>query len=157
MSDNLMDTEPGGESGQYEGNLGYIDPVAKQAGQLGGTSAPIPPHPLTPLLLFRLAFLLTPQTTDPATGTQMADQAPKSASTGPNSQGVTPAEKMRYGQTIQESGGGAGRTEDAKGQASSEGGFGGTERMVEEEGDTARQRKVQGYGGDKDMDRNIGG
>lgn len=32
-----MDTEPGGESGQYEGNLGYVDPVAKQPGQLGGT------------------------------------------------------------------------------------------------------------------------
>ena len=32
-----MDTEPGGESGQYEGNLGYIEPHNKQAGQLGGT------------------------------------------------------------------------------------------------------------------------
>jgi hypothetical protein len=156
MSDNLMDTEPGGESGQYEGNLGYIDPVAKQSGQLGGTS-PHPPLSIDSSTPFRSAFLLTRPTTDPATGTQMADQTPKSASTGPNSQGVTPAEKMRYGQTIQESGGGAGRTADAKGQASSEGGFGGTERLAEEEGDAVNQRKVQGYGGDKDMDRNIGG
>ena len=37
MSNNLMDTEPGGESRQYEGNLGYIDPHNKLAGQLGGT------------------------------------------------------------------------------------------------------------------------
>lgn len=37
MSDKLMDTEPGGESRQYEGNLGYVEPPNKQAGQLGGT------------------------------------------------------------------------------------------------------------------------
>ncbi|KAF2447220.1 hypothetical protein P171DRAFT_355730 [Karstenula rhodostoma CBS 690.94] len=127
MSDKLMDTEPGGESGQYEGNLGYVDPVAKQAGQLG----------------------------DSSTGTQMADKVHESASTGPNSQGVTPAEKMRYGQTIQESGGGGGKTS-AEGHAS-EGGFGGAERSDEGEGDAAQQRRAQGYGGDKDMDRNIGG
>lgn len=60
---------------------------------------------------------------------------------------------MRYGQTIQESGGGAGRT-DASGQASSEGGFGGTERLQEEDGEG--QRKAQGYGGKGDMDPTVG-
>ncbi|KAK7192515.1 hypothetical protein DPSP01_008819 [Paraphaeosphaeria sporulosa] len=128
MSDQLMDTSPGGEGGQYEGNLGYMDPVAKLSGQLGAVSK----------------------------GTQLADKVHESKSTGPNSQGVTPAEKMRYGQTIQESGGGGGKTT-AKGHASSEGRFGGTERSDELEDDAAQQRRVQGYGGDKDMDRNIGG
>ncbi|KAF1977988.1 hypothetical protein BU23DRAFT_499002 [Bimuria novae-zelandiae CBS 107.79] len=127
MSKNLMDTEPGGQSGQYEGNLGYVEPHNKQAGQLG----------------------------DPSTGTQPSDQAHKSASTGPNSQGVTPAEMLRYGQAIQESGGGAGRT-DASGQASSEGGFGGTEKLEGGEEDAAARRRAQGYGGKVDMDRTIG-
>ena len=94
-------------------------------------------------------------TADPATGTQTHDQMHKSASTGPNSQGVTPAEKLRYGQTIQESGGGAGRT-DATGQANSEGGFGGTEKLEDGGEGAAQQRRQQGYGGQKDMDRNIG-
>ncbi|KAF9738159.1 hypothetical protein PMIN06_005204 [Paraphaeosphaeria minitans] len=128
MSDQLMDTSPGGEGGQYEGNLGYVNPVPKQSGQLG----------------------------DASTGTQMADKVHASKSTGPNSQGVTPGEKMRYGQTIQEGGGGGGKTS-AEGRANSEGGLGGTQRSDEVEGDAAQQRRAQGYGGDKDMDRNIGG
>lgn len=93
--------------------------------------------------------------TDPATGTQTHDLTPKSASTGPNSQGVTPAEKMRYGQSIQESGGGAGRT-DTSGQANNEGSIGRVERLGEDGEGAAQQRKEQGYGGDKDMDRIIG-
>ncbi|KAJ4356355.1 uncharacterized protein N0V89_004387 [Didymosphaeria variabile] len=126
MSKNLMTTEPGGESQQYEGSMGYIEPHSKQAGQLG----------------------------DPSTTDQPRDPVNKSASSGPNTQGVTPAEKMRYGQTIQESGGGAGKT-DVQGQANSEGGFGETKRLGEE-GDAVQQRRAQGYGGDMDMDRNIG-
>lgn len=86
----------------------------------------------------------------------MADKVHESKSTGPNSQGVTPAEKIRYGQTIQESGGGGGKTS-AEGHASSAGGFGGTERSDEVEGDAAQQRRAQGYGGEKEMDANIGG
>jgi hypothetical protein len=38
MSDKLMDTEPGGEQTQYEGIHTFVDPPAKQTGQLGGTS-----------------------------------------------------------------------------------------------------------------------
>lgn len=36
MSDNLMDTEKGGEQTQYEGVHTFVEPHAKQAGQLGG-------------------------------------------------------------------------------------------------------------------------
>jgi hypothetical protein len=36
------------------------------------------------------------------------------------------------------------------------GGFGGTEAMQESGGSAAQERRVQGYGGEKDMDRNIG-
>lgn len=43
----------------------------------------------------------------------------------------------------------------ASGQANSEGGFGGTEAMDEDE-DAAKSRREQGYSGNKDMDRNIG-
>lgn len=86
----------------------------------------------------------------------MADKVHDSKSTGPNTQGITPAEKMRYGQTIQESGGGGGKTS-AEGHASSDGGFGGTERSDAVEGDAVQQRRAQGYGDNKDVDNNIGG
>ena len=62
---------------------------------------------------------------------------------------------MRYGQTIQESGGGAGRT-DTKGHANNEGGIGKVEKLNGDREEAAEQRKEQGYGGDKDMDRTIG-
>jgi hypothetical protein len=41
MSDKLMDTEPGGErQNQYEGVHTFVEPHAKQAGQLGGMLFP---------------------------------------------------------------------------------------------------------------------
>jgi hypothetical protein len=78
------------------------------------------------------------------------------ASNEPNTQGITPAEKIRYGQSIQE--GGMGGQTNSTGEASTEGGFGGTERLKGEEGDddAAQSRRVQGYGGDKDMRRDVG-
>jgi hypothetical protein len=40
-----MDTEPGGEQTQYEGVHTFVEPHAKQTGQLGGTSiSPIAPY-----------------------------------------------------------------------------------------------------------------
>ena len=42
------------------------------------------------------------------------------------------------------------------GQANNEGGFGGTEKLEEGGEGAAQQRREQGYGGEKDMDRNIG-
>jgi hypothetical protein len=41
MSDKLMDTEPGGEQTQYEGVHTFIEPHAKQGGQLAGMSLPL--------------------------------------------------------------------------------------------------------------------
>lgn len=67
---------------------------------------------------------------------------------------MTPAEKIRYGQSIQE--GGAGGKTTGLGDASTEGGFGGTEALDQEDPSAAKERREQGYGGDRDMDRTIG-
>ncbi|KAF2257423.1 hypothetical protein BU26DRAFT_599926 [Trematosphaeria pertusa] len=127
MSSNLIPTEPGGEQTQYEGIHTHVDPPSKQPGQMG----------------------------DPATSTASPPaHAHKAASNAPNTQSVTPAEKMRYGQSIQE-GGMGGKTDAATGEAGEEGGFGGTEAL-EQGGDAAQERREQGYGGERDMDRSIG-
>lgn len=57
---------------------------------------------------------------DPATGT--TSHVHKTASGAPNTQGVTPAEKIRYGQSIQE-GGMGGKTNTVTGEAREEGRF----------------------------------
>jgi hypothetical protein len=126
MSDKLMDTEPGGERrNQYEGVHTYVEPHAKQGGQLG----------------------------DPSEGTSVDTKT--SDPGAPNTQGITPADKIRYGQSIQE-GGMGGKTTSSTGEAKTEGGFGGTEALDEDDDDAAKQRRLQGYGGNKDMDRTIG-
>ncbi|PSN69137.1 hypothetical protein BS50DRAFT_572303 [Corynespora cassiicola Philippines] len=125
MSKNLMDTEPGGEQTQYEGIHTFVKPHSKQAGQLG----------------------------DPATGT--TTELNKAASNAPNTQGVTPAEKMRYGQAISE-GGVGGKTTEATGEAATAGGFGGTDALEEQGEGFAKQRSEQGYGGERDMRRDVG-
>ncbi|KAI8934592.1 hypothetical protein NX059_008288 [Plenodomus lindquistii] len=125
MSSKLMDTEPGGEQTQYEGVHTFVEPHAKQAGQLG----------------------------DPSEGTTSTPN--KKATDEPNTQGVSKADKIRYGQSIQE-GGMGGKTTSSTGEAVQEGGYGGT-KAVDEDGDSAaKQRKQQGYGAGEDMDRNIG-
>jgi hypothetical protein len=68
----------------------------------------------------------------------------KSKTNEPNSHGITPADKIRYGQSIQE--GGMGGKTNATGEAD----------KVDDGPSAAHQRKEQGYGGGKDMDRNIG-
>ncbi|CAI6264936.1 unnamed protein product [Periconia digitata] len=85
MSSNLVDTVPGGEDTPYEQDNSDVKAHAKQAGQLG----------------------------DPATGTTTNPHT--SASNAPNTQGVTPAEKIRYGQSIQE-GGAGGKTGTVSGE-----------------------------------------
>ncbi|KAI1579953.1 hypothetical protein PtrEW13061_010114 [Pyrenophora tritici-repentis] len=75
MSDKLMDTEPGGErQNQYEGVHTFVEPHSKQAGQFG----------------------------DPSTGTSTDTKT--SDPGAPNTHGITPADKIRYGQSIQEGG-----------------------------------------------------
>ncbi|KAH7399043.1 hypothetical protein DE146DRAFT_745637 [Phaeosphaeria sp. MPI-PUGE-AT-0046c] len=125
MSDKLMDTEPGGEQTQYEGVHTFVEPHAKQAGQLG----------------------------DPATGT--STNPPKAPVDEPNTQGVSKADKIRYGQSIQE-GGMGGKTTSSTGEANAEGGFGGTKALDESDDSFSKERREQGYGGGKDMDRKIG-
>ncbi|CAO2651084.1 Nn.00g093810.m01.CDS01 [Neocucurbitaria sp. VM-36] len=125
MSKNLMDTEIGGEQTQYEGSHTFMEPHDKQAGQLG----------------------------DPSEGTTTKQKT--NATDEPNTQGVTKADKIRYGQSIQE-GGMGGKTANSTGEANAEGGFGGTEALNEESDSFSKERREQGYGGGKDMDRNIG-
>ncbi|KAF1916935.1 hypothetical protein BDU57DRAFT_539164 [Ampelomyces quisqualis] len=126
MTDKLMDTEPGGQQTQYEGIHTFVEPHAKQPGQLG----------------------------DPATHT--STQPPNAPVDQPNTQGVSNADKIRYGQSIQE-GGAGGKTMGSTGQANAEVGFGGTKGMEEKEDGFEKERREQGYGGGKDMDRKIGG
>ncbi|KAH9875267.1 hypothetical protein J1614_004758 [Plenodomus biglobosus] len=125
MSSNLMNTEPGGEQTQYEGVHTFVDPHAKQAGQLG----------------------------NPNEGT--TESPNKKATDEPNTQGITKADKIRYGQSIQE-GGMGGKTTSSTGEASQEGGFGGTKAIDEQDTSAATQRRQQGYGGGQDMDKSIG-
>jgi hypothetical protein len=49
-----------------------------------------------------------------------------------------------------------GKTTNSTGEASSEGGFGGTKAIDEDTDGFRKERREQGYGGEKDMDRNIG-
>lgn len=68
---------------------------------------------------------------------------------------MSKADKIRYGQSIQE-GGMGGKTTGATGEANAEGGFGGTEALNEASDSFSKERREQGYGGGKDMDRKIG-
>lgn len=93
-----------------------------------------------------------PLPTDSSEGTSVHA---KTADPGaPNTHGITPADKIRYGQSIQE-GGMGGKTTSSSGHAKADTGFGGTKALADDEG-AAKQRREQGYGGSKDMDRTIG-
>ncbi|KAF2131047.1 hypothetical protein P153DRAFT_287449 [Dothidotthia symphoricarpi CBS 119687] len=162
MSSNLMDTSPGGEQTQYESVHTFVDPHAKQAGQLGGTQ-PLPPslpssllHPIRPNPSHpNHEYATNLPTPDPAQGTDSPTSLPKHKTNEPNTQGVTPADKIRYGQSIQE--GGMGGKTNASGEASQDGGFGGTEAKGGDEEGAAKARREQGYGGESEMDTTIGG
>ncbi|RMY18011.1 hypothetical protein D0867_05628 [Hortaea werneckii] len=91
MSSNLMETEAGGETQQYEGDLGLKDPHKKSGGQLG-----------------------TPQTTtDPSNTPEGARAA--AARTERN------MENIRYGQTLSETGGVGGITQGQQGAGEKDG------------------------------------
>jgi hypothetical protein len=49
-----------------------------------------------------------------------------------------------------------GKTTSSTGEASTEGGFGGTESLDKGDEDASKTRRDQGYGGERDMDRSIG-
>jgi len=123
MSSNLMDTEPGGEQTQYEGEHTHVQPHKKSGGQLG-----------------------TPSTTvDPSKTDEAIAQSQK--------KGEQTASNIRYGQGISE-GGVGGHTTGQSGEARKEG-YGRVEDQTAEV-DADEQRRAAGYGGQKDMDREIG-
>ena len=68
--------------------------------------------------------------------------------------GEKTAENIRYGQTISEEGMG-GQTTTSTGQASQEG-YGRAAGSTEDNIDATQERREQGYGGEKDMNREIG-
>ncbi|EOA91072.1 hypothetical protein ACJQWK_11336 [Exserohilum turcicum] len=125
MSNKLMDTEAGGEQTQYEGIHTYVEPHDKKYGQFSDSSEGTSVHT---------------KTADPG---------------APNTHGITPADKIRYGQSIQE-GGMGGKTTSSSGETKAETGFGGTAALSDDNESAAKQRREQGYGGSKDMDRTIG-
>jgi hypothetical protein len=62
---------------------------------------------------------------------------------------------MRYGQAISEQGvGGFTAPEHNSGEAKQESGFGGDDKLEEE--DVGRMRREQGYGGDGEMNKDVG-
>ncbi|KAF1925462.1 uncharacterized protein M421DRAFT_242784 [Didymella exigua CBS 183.55] len=120
MSSGLMDTEKGGEQTQYEAEYSDMLPHKQEAGQLGASA---------------MQGGSTEQPT--ALETRKTDE--------PNTHGITVADKIRYGQSIQE-GGMGGKTNTVTGQAD----------KPTDETSAEKQRREQGYGGSKDMDRTIG-
>ncbi|KAL1647385.1 hypothetical protein SLS58_002713 [Diplodia intermedia] len=138
MSSNLMDTEPGGRSTQYESIKTVTNPTPKEPGQLGHGSS---------------------TTADaPSFGSSEATNKTNTAAAAGNTH-VSPAEKIRFGQAVSEQGGVSGYTDPAaagRGGATHEGGFGGTEALVEGGGGGDGERRAQGYGGKGDMDKSVG-
>ncbi|EKG10990.1 hypothetical protein MPH_11993 [Macrophomina phaseolina MS6] len=131
MSSNLMDTEPGGKNTPYESIKIHTNPTAKEPGQLGSTDD---------------------TTNNPTT-------LPANTNTTSTTH-VTAAEKARFGQALSEQGGMSGHTapDRASGSAKQAGGYGGTDSLVEniEGGDAAQSRRAQGYGGERDVRRDVG-
>ncbi|KAJ8106031.1 hypothetical protein OPT61_g9814 [Boeremia exigua] len=120
MSSGLMDTEKGGEQTQYEAEHTDMLPHKQEAGQLGASA------------------VQGPSTIQP---TSTEDRKTNE----PNTHGITPADKIRYGQSIQE-GGMGGKTGTVSGEADTR----------TQDPTSAQERRAQGYGGSADMDRNVG-
>jgi hypothetical protein len=119
MTSNLMDTEKGGEQTQYEGEHSDMMPHKQEAGQLGGTYPynllPLS-HTITfpscnPLLPFSsstntdvsTASAVQGGSTSQPTSTSEIEQDNKKTDE-PNTVGISKADKIRYGQSIQEGG-----------------------------------------------------
>jgi len=101
-----MDTEPGGESTQYESIATVNKPHAKEAGQLG----------------------------DPAQQTR----------------------DMATEQTPDNTHGGSGTSSAVRAGGKTGSSSGGARELEEEEGEAAKTRRKQGYGGEADMRRDVG-
>lgn len=126
MSSSLLDTSPGGEQTQYEGAVTENVPSKKSGGQL-----------------------CQPASTEEPSNTDAAAQRRAE-------RGEQTAENIRYGQTISE-GGMGGMTANQGAEAEKEGygrlreGSGG-----EGAGSAEGERTKAGYGGERDMRRDVG-
>jgi hypothetical protein len=134
MSSNLMDTEAGGEQTQYVLILShFIINFSDMTSRYEGAATEIQAHKKS---TGQLGHPSKNTTTDPATTTEAAEQQAE--------RGKRTAENIRYGQTISE-GGMGGKTSGQQGEADKEGDV-----------DAGKQRTAAGYGGGKDMDREVG-
>ncbi|KAI4850926.1 hypothetical protein E4T44_02452 [Aureobasidium sp. EXF-8845] len=124
MSQNLMNTDPGGDTegstSQYTAINTVTVPHKKSGGQFGN-----------------------PETS--------VDSVPEVEAAKKAEEGEKTAEKIRYGQALSENGMGGQTT--GSGQANSSS-AGSKAQYVDE--DAVSERAKSGYGGDKDMDRDIG-
>lgn len=50
-----------------------------------------------------------------------------------------------------------GKTTSSSGEANQDGGFGGAQKLEQKDDGFSKERREQGYGGEGDMDRGIGG
>jgi hypothetical protein len=82
------------------------------------------------------------------------DVQPEAAAKQKAERGEKTAENIRYGQAISESGVG-GFTTGSEGSAAQEG-VGRQQKQEQDSADAVQSRKAEGYGGEKDMDREIG-
>jgi hypothetical protein len=82
------------------------------------------------------------------------DVQPEAAAKQKAERGEKTAENIRYGQSISESGVG-GFTTTSSGSAAQEGN-GKQQDKAADTADAVQSRKAEGYGGEKDMDREIG-
>ena len=82
------------------------------------------------------------------------DVQPEAAAKQKAERGEKTAENIRYGQAISESGVG-GFTSTSSGSAAQEG-VGRQQKQEQDSADAVQSRKAGGYGGEKDMDREIG-
>ena len=79
---------------------------------------------------------------------------PEAAAKEKAGKGAQTAENIRYGQGISESGVG-GFTTTSSGSAAQEG-YGRQQQQQQDSADAVQSRKAEGYGGEKDMNREIG-
>lgn len=82
------------------------------------------------------------------------DVQPEAAAKEKAEKGLKTAENIRYGQGISETGAG-GFTSTSSGDAAADG-FGRQKEKLDDAADAMQSRKAEGYGGDKDMNTEIG-
>jgi hypothetical protein len=135
MSSNLMNTEPGGEQTQYvlipsHSTINFFDMLSRYE----GAATEVQAHKKS---TGQLGHASENTTTNPRKTSEATEKQTE--------RGERTAENIRYGQTISE-GGMGGMTSGQQGEADKVGDV-----------DAEKQRRAAGYGGGKDMDREIGG